>query len=131
MPPARRNARQGDPAGEMSGQTLPARMLRRISFKSLRFRCLHNCKFMVNLAHCTRTQVPFAVVHIFHIFPRQNPPFFSTAENLNFHRKSSYAPSYPHYPHFFSSFHSVPTTKLFHPHFCEDVINLPVSTKKL
>ncbi len=131
MPPARRNARQGRSRRRNIRADSSCPDAPRISSKSLRFRCLHNCKFMVNLAHCTRTQVPFAVVHIFHIFPRQNPPFFSTAENLDFHRKSSYAPSYPHYPHFFSSFHSVPTTKLFHPHFCEDVINLPVSTKKL
>ena len=93
--------------------------------------CLHNCKIMVNLAHCTRTQVPFWFVHNFHIFLRQNPPFLSTPKNLDFHRKSSYAPSYPHYPQSFSSFHILPMTKLFHPHFCELVINLPDSTKNL
>ena len=57
---------------------------------------------MVNLAHCTKITFDFQVIHIIHIdFPHFGG-FLSTPKGGHFSGKSSYAPSYPHYPQFFS-----------------------------
>lgn len=74
------------------------------------------CDFMVNLAHCTKITFDSQVIHIIHNRLSQIQEILSTPPPVHFRAKSSYAPTYPHYPQFFATITPFPPSipnKLF------------------
>ena len=63
---------------------------------------------MVNLAHCTKNVFDPHFIHIIHIDIPPFPPYSSPIASLMFTGKSTYTPTYPHYPHFSPTFYLYP-----------------------
>ena len=84
---------------------------------------------MVNLANCTKNLFYSPVVHIIHTVFAKNVEKLCTPHLVHFKGKSSYTPSYPHYPHLFYVYHHLSPSKVHQPDFCVYLINLHISTK--
>ena len=52
-----------------------------------------------------------------------------TLKPVHFKGKSSYTPTYPHYPQLFAVYQRLSPSEVQHSHFCIDLINFNISTK--
>ena len=84
---------------------------------------------IVNPAGCTKNMFCFRLIHTVHNHFPENVQKLYTAPSVHFAGKSSYTPTYPHYPHFFSVYHQFSPDKESEVTFCTHLINFPFSTK--
>lgn len=71
----------------------------------------------------------FRLIHTIHNHFPENVQKLYTSTSVRFTGKSSYTPTYPHYPHFFSVYHQFSPDKEICGSFCTHLINFPFSTK--
>lgn len=71
----------------------------------------------------------FRLIHTIHNHFPENVQKLCTSTSVRFTGKSSYTPTYPHYPHFFSVYHQFSPDKEICGSFCTHLINFPFSTK--
>ena len=83
---------------------------------------------MVNLADCTKIMFDPQVIHIVHSAGPSQSSDLSTSFFPLFLPKSSYAPTYPHYPHPETVYNWKGGSGFQILHFCTHLINLPIST---
>ncbi len=84
---------------------------------------------MVNLANCTENLFYSPAIHIIHTDFPKNVDKLCTSLLVHFKGKSSYTPTYPHYPQFFSVYHHLSPYGTLQFYFCVYLINLHISTK--
>lgn len=73
---------------------------------------------MVNLANCTKNLFYSLFIHIIHTLFAANVEKLCTPYFVHFRGKCSYAPTYPHYPQFFSVNHQFSPSNYFQRLFC-------------
>lgn len=81
------------------------------------------------LTKCTKNLFSSSLIHTIHTFSTNIIKKLFTSYLVHFKGKNSYAPSYPHYPHFFNVYHQLSTPVFPHWNFCIYVINFQISPK--